>query len=181
MTDTQKLQISNNYKNFYVINTNLIKQDNKIINIFYKDDKRSHVRFLFEVPKENYKFLDEYDLIAAVLITKNKGEYIMDYPVSDILVNNEELIKLRGEKFKNVRKMIKKFQNNNYFNLISLNELKDINEIKNFLINWGISNEIKANLSLDYNLFEYIKNNKITKNKTYLKYFIFLIQINLYI
>ena len=31
MTDTQKLQISNNYKNFYVINTNLINQDNSIL------------------------------------------------------------------------------------------------------------------------------------------------------
>lgn len=97
-----QLDLLSRYKSLF-----LALDGEKILNIFYKDDKKSNVRFLFEHPKKNYEFMDDYDLICVAILSNSERK---DFALSESILDTSVISLLAGGELRNVRKKVNHFK-----------------------------------------------------------------------
>lgn len=133
----------------------LIIENDNIKNIFYEDKDKTQIRFLFEYPKEEYTFINDYNIACVSFLPLSKVDTSKPrFFSTDVILNNKEVIGLKGAIFKNLRTKINKGKKHNIsiLNLNSQTIKKD--EIFDFLNKWvteatNTRNKTLANINRD--------------------------------
>jgi len=169
---TQFIAILSQFKKLFII-----LEKKEIVNLFYKNETKNHIGFLFEIPKTKYPFLKSADSVASVFLpkkpTKKNFEEIKE--IEELIIDNRKIFDSKEINLKNVNKKVRKIKRD--YPQISYEDFKkeeyDKKEIDEFYDTWKNMFE-KTKLPYmflyeKYINFVYTKKNKIegiiAKNK----------------
>lgn len=151
----ENIEILSQYKKVF-----LIIENNIVINVGYINKEKNHIRFLYELPKYKYDFLNEYKSIATAFLNDNFNHD--DYTkMNDAIIENETFLKLEGKDYRNIRKKINQFKRlypNAKTEVFNPKEHKKT-DLLNFLKRWSKKYEEKGKfpyLFLDEHLIDYL-------------------------